>query len=162
MNAAVPQQLMKPESGGGLLLLRRITPLTRRHTVYFCSGAYNIVASAQTGYAQHGEGGLLNNLYAMQKEYYLAGKYSGAALAVTCVMMGKKQEGLQLLEEGYDRRDMFVLSSATNPVLFPLRDDPRYEVLLAKLDFHPTPGQPSPNAPAKSYVSQLRAPSDPR
>src|ERR1035441_4136846 len=40
MNAAVPQQLMKPESGGGLLLLRRITPLTRRHTVYFCSGAY--------------------------------------------------------------------------------------------------------------------------
>jgi transposase len=26
MNAAVPQQLMKPESGGGLLLLRRSTP----------------------------------------------------------------------------------------------------------------------------------------
>jgi tetratricopeptide (TPR) repeat protein len=122
----------------------------------------DIVASAQTGYAQHGEGGLVNNLYTRQKEYYLAGKYSGAALAVTCVMMGKKQEGLQLLEEGYDRRDMFVLSSAINPVLFTLRDDPRYEVLLAKLDFHPTPGQPSPNAPAKSYVSQLRAPSDPR
>jgi hypothetical protein len=40
MNSAVPQQLMKPESGGGLLLLRRITPLKRRHTVYFCSGAY--------------------------------------------------------------------------------------------------------------------------
>jgi hypothetical protein len=31
---------MKPDSGGGLLLLRRITPLARRHTVYFCSGAY--------------------------------------------------------------------------------------------------------------------------
>jgi hypothetical protein len=41
MNSAVPQQLMKPESGGGLLLLRRITPLTRHHTVYFCSGAYS-------------------------------------------------------------------------------------------------------------------------
>jgi hypothetical protein len=40
MNAAVPQQLMKLQSGGGLLLLRRITPLARRHTVYFCSGAY--------------------------------------------------------------------------------------------------------------------------
>jgi AraC family transcriptional regulator of adaptative response / DNA-3-methyladenine glycosylase II len=40
MNSAVPQQLMKPESGGGLLLLRRSTPLTRRHTIYFCSGAY--------------------------------------------------------------------------------------------------------------------------
>jgi hypothetical protein len=43
-----------------------------------------------------------------------------------------------------------------------LRDDPRFEVLLAKLDFHPTPGQPSPDAPAKSFVSQLRAASDPR
>ena len=33
---------MKQESGGltGLLLLRRITPLTRRNAVYFCSGAY--------------------------------------------------------------------------------------------------------------------------
>jgi hypothetical protein len=25
---------------GGLLLLRHVTPLTRRHVVYFCSGAY--------------------------------------------------------------------------------------------------------------------------
>jgi tetratricopeptide (TPR) repeat protein len=122
----------------------------------------DIVASAQTGYAQHGEGGLLKNLYARQKEYYLAGKYSGATLAVTCVMMGKKQEGLQLLEAGYDRRDIFVLSAPTNPALFTLRDDPRYEVLLAKLDFHPTPGQPSPNALAKSDISHLRAASDPR
>ena len=121
----------------------------------------DIVASAQAGYAQHGGGGLLNNLYARQKEYYLAGKYSGATLAETCVLMGKKQEGLQLLEEGYDRRDMFVLSSAINPVLFTLRDEPRYEVLLAKLDFHLTPGQPSPNALAKSDISRLRAASDP-
>ena len=31
--------LVKQESGG-LLLLRRTTPLTRRNAVYFCSGAY--------------------------------------------------------------------------------------------------------------------------
>jgi hypothetical protein len=122
----------------------------------------NIVASAQTGYAQHGDGGLLNNLYASQKEYHLAGKYSGATLAVTCVLMGKKQEGLHLLEEGYDHRDIFVLSSLTNPVLSTLRDEPRYEVLLAKLDFHPTPGRPLPNSAAGSDVSRLRAASDPR
>jgi hypothetical protein len=46
MDAAVPQQLMNPESGGGLLLLRRITPLTRRDTVYFCSRACTFGASA--------------------------------------------------------------------------------------------------------------------
>jgi hypothetical protein len=32
---------VKPESGGGLFLLRHVTPLARRHVVYFCSGAYN-------------------------------------------------------------------------------------------------------------------------
>ena len=122
----------------------------------------DIIASAQAGYARDGEHGLLNNLYARQKQHYLEGKYSGAVLAITCVMMGKKQEGLQLLESGYDHHDIFVLASLTNPVLSTLRDDPRFEVLLAKLDFHPTPGQPSPDAPAKSFVSQLRAASDPR
>jgi hypothetical protein len=34
------QKIMKPESDGDLLLLRGITPLARRHTVYSCSGAY--------------------------------------------------------------------------------------------------------------------------
>ena len=34
-----PRYFVKQESGG-LLLLRRITPLPRRNTVYFCSGAY--------------------------------------------------------------------------------------------------------------------------
>ena len=32
---------VKPESGGGLLLLRHVTPLSRRRVVYFYSGAYN-------------------------------------------------------------------------------------------------------------------------
>jgi hypothetical protein len=31
--------VLKPKSGG-LLLLRRVTPLPRRDAVYFCSGAY--------------------------------------------------------------------------------------------------------------------------
>ena len=31
---------MKPECGGGLLLLRHVTPLARRYVVYFCSGAH--------------------------------------------------------------------------------------------------------------------------
>jgi hypothetical protein len=34
-----PRYFVKQESGG-LLLLRRITPLPRRNVVYFCSGAY--------------------------------------------------------------------------------------------------------------------------
>src|SRR5271163_202964 len=34
------QPLMQSESGGGLLLLRRSAPLTRRTVAYFCSGAH--------------------------------------------------------------------------------------------------------------------------
>jgi hypothetical protein len=34
---------VKPECGGGLLLLRHVTPLSRRHVVYFCSGAHTQV-----------------------------------------------------------------------------------------------------------------------
>ncbi len=35
------QVFAKPRSGGGLHLLRRRTPLTRRSVVYFCSGAHS-------------------------------------------------------------------------------------------------------------------------
>ena len=121
-----------------------------------------IIASAQAGYVRDGERGLLNNLYATQRESHLAGKFSPTTLAVTCVMMGKKQEGLQLLEEAYSHHDIFVLSSPINPVLDTLRDEPRFRALVDKFDFPPTPGSPSPNSPTGSDVSPLRAASDPR
>jgi len=35
---------VKPESGGGLLLLRHVTPLARRHVVHFYSGAYSLLS----------------------------------------------------------------------------------------------------------------------
>jgi len=38
--ATYDNHFVKPRSGG-LLLLRRVTPLPRRDAVYFCSGAYN-------------------------------------------------------------------------------------------------------------------------
>jgi hypothetical protein len=37
---------VKPECGGGLLLLRHVTPLSRRHVVYFCSGAHKLAAES--------------------------------------------------------------------------------------------------------------------
>ena len=122
----------------------------------------DIIASAQAGYTRDGERGLLNNLYATQKEYYLAGKFSGAELAITCVMMGERQEGLQLLEEGYDRHDFFVLQFAIDPALVTLGDEPRYKALLEKFNFHPSARLPLPNSPTGSAISPLLAASDPR
>jgi hypothetical protein len=40
MNPLPEQPITEPESGGGLLLLRRRTPLPRRSVAYFCSGAH--------------------------------------------------------------------------------------------------------------------------
>jgi len=41
----------------------------------------DIIASARAGYERDGERGLLNDLYARQKEYYQAGKLWGSVLA---------------------------------------------------------------------------------
>ena len=41
-HVAYATQLMKPRSGGGLLLLRRKAPLSRRTVAYFCSGAHTM------------------------------------------------------------------------------------------------------------------------
>jgi hypothetical protein len=41
---------VKPESGGGRLLLRHVTPLTRRHMIYFCFGAYITSVNSQVDF----------------------------------------------------------------------------------------------------------------
>jgi hypothetical protein len=46
--SASANQLTKPKSGG-LLLLRRRAPLSRRTVAYFCSGAHNLWHSCRQG-----------------------------------------------------------------------------------------------------------------
>jgi tetratricopeptide (TPR) repeat protein len=95
----------------------------------------DIIAAARAGYAQGGGKGLLTNLYAKQKEYYLAGKLQGTIFAITCVLMGRTQEALQLLEEDYARHDATVFFCLSNPELLTLRDEPRYRALVRKINF---------------------------
>jgi hypothetical protein len=95
----------------------------------------DMIASARAGYTRDGERGLLRDLYVKQKQFYLAGKLWGTILAKTCVMMGRKQEALQLLEEGYARRDSHVLYCLTHLDLLTLKDEPRYQALVKKFNF---------------------------
>jgi hypothetical protein len=74
-------------------------------------------------------------VYARQKEYYQAGKLEGTVLAKTCILMGKKQEALQLLEEAYDRHESNVLSCLSQPDLLTLRDEPKYKALVKRINF---------------------------
>jgi hypothetical protein len=121
----------------------------------------DIIASARAGYERDGERGLLNDLYARQKEYYQAGKLWGSVLAKTCILMGKKQEALQLLEEAYNRHESNVLSCLSQPDLRTLRDEPKYKALVKKINFPREPQMAQPSTlPAENQPS-LRAASDP-
>jgi len=116
----------------------------------------DMIASARAGYARGGERGLLNNLYARQKEYYLAGKLTATILAETCAMMGRKQEALQLLEEGYAHRDSHVLFCMKHLDLLTLKDEPRYKALVQKINF-PDAATALPGASPAVDKSPLRA-----
>jgi tetratricopeptide (TPR) repeat protein len=95
----------------------------------------DIIASARMGYARDGGRGLLEDLYAKQREYYAAGKFSATTLAKTCVVMGKMQEALDLLEEAYAHREAEMLSCMSSPTLLMLKDEPRYKVLVKRINF---------------------------
>ena len=121
----------------------------------------SIIASARAGYERDGERGLLSDLYARQKQYYQAGKLWGTVLAKTCILMGKKQEALQLLEEAYNRHESNALSCLEQPDLLTLRDEPKFQALVKKIDFPRGPQMAQGNALPAENQSSLRASSDP-
>jgi tetratricopeptide (TPR) repeat protein len=121
----------------------------------------DIIASAWTGYERDGERGLLNDLYARQREYYQAEKLEGTVLAKTCILMGKKQEALQLLEEAYHRHESDVLSCLSQPDLLTLKDEPRYKELVKKINFPREPQIAQPNTFTAENQPSFRAASDP-
>lgn len=107
------------------------------------SALLDIIASSRAGFEQGGSRGFLQALYSKEKQYYAAGKVRATLLAKTCMLMGKKQEVLDVMEDAYRRRDIEVLSFFSHPALLTLKDDPRYQALARKINF---PRGPSSNA----------------
>jgi len=122
----------------------------------------DIIASARAGYTRGGERGLLKSLYAKQKEYYLAGKIAATMLAKTCVMMGRKQEALDLLEEAYNRHETFVLAALVHPDLLTLKDEPGYKALVKRINFPAPSTQRASNLLAGVRAQSLQGPLDAR
>jgi tetratricopeptide (TPR) repeat protein len=121
----------------------------------------DIIASARAGYAKAGGRGLLESLYAAQKKYFLRGKLDATTLAETCVMMGRRQEALQLLEGAYNRREANLLSCLSRPDLLTLRDDPRYMALVKKINFPADSTNASPTYLAELAKQPLQRSSNP-
>jgi Tfp pilus assembly protein PilF len=97
------------------------------------------IASARAGNAQGGSRGLLQALYTKEKHYYAAGQSHVLLLARVCLLMGRRQEALQAMEDAYLRKDIDVLAFLSQPDLLVLKDDPRYQVLARKINFPRAP-----------------------
>lgn len=104
-----------------------------------------IAAAARAAFVRKGAPGLLESLYEKQKQFYLEGRYVATFLAQTCVLLGKRQEALQLLESAYARRESEVVAILSDPDLLTLKDEPRYQSLVAKIQFPTHPSGPPPN-----------------
>jgi len=57
------------------------------------------------------------------------------AMALIHIGLGDRKQALQWLERAYEERSDFVIEANVDPVLDPLRDDPRFRELMRRLDF---------------------------
>lgn len=106
----------------------------------------DIVGAARAGYARNGEQGLLQELYTRQRKHYRNGKLAATALAETCVLMGKKDEAQDLLEEAYAHHEAEVLACLSHPNLLTLKNEPRYKELVRKINFPGVSFESAPNS----------------
>jgi hypothetical protein len=73
------------------------------------------------------------SVYESQKRAYEKNMVSSVDLALICTSLGKKEEALDYLWDGYAKRDPNVLGIRYQPGLRPLLNEPRYRELLAKI-----------------------------
>jgi len=99
----------------------------------------DMIASARVGYKRDGERGLLQALYAKVKYYSAAGQPRASLLARVCLLMGKRREALDVMQDAYLRKDIDVLSFLSQLDLLSLKDDPRYQALARKINFPQAP-----------------------
>jgi len=115
----------------------------------------DVIASARAGYAHGGDRGLLNALYAKQREYFREGKLHVAMFAATCVLMGEKHEALTILEDAYNQHDIEFLAMLSHPDLRTLKDEPRYQALARKVaDLEKSSPSPARNLAAMGFVGR--------
>jgi Tfp pilus assembly protein PilF len=97
------------------------------------------IASSRAGYERGGSRGLLQALYTKEKHYYAAGHLHAQLLARVCLLMGKRREALDVMEDAYMRKNIDVLAILSELDLLSLKDDPRYQALAQKINFPRAP-----------------------
>jgi TolB-like protein/Flp pilus assembly protein TadD len=90
---------------------------------------------------------ILEELQTLPKRHYVTPYYLGRVYAV----LGERDEALQWLETAYRERASLMAFLKTDPQLDILRDDPRFEDLMRRMNF---PGRQSQPHPMKLVTSQ--------
>jgi serine/threonine-protein kinase len=74
---------------------------------------------------------ILDELKELSKGEYVA----PSGIALVHVGLGENEEALQWLEKGYEKRDGNMILLKVSPIWDPLRDDPRFQELLRRMNF---------------------------
>lgn len=93
-----------------------------------------LLATARVGYERHGSSGLLKVMYDAGRT--MPASYASSTMAARiCILMGKDDEALTILEEEYGRHDASVLACLSEPLFLGLRSEPRYQTLIREINF---------------------------
>lgn len=86
-------------------------------------------------YARTGRLNETNDLLKQELASYKRGEGSAYNIAVMYGALGRKDEAFHWLDRDYDLRDTALLSIKVDPLLEPLRDDPRFTELVRRFNF---------------------------
>ena len=92
---------------------------------------------AESALAAGGPAAMWQSVYASQKRAYEKNMLSSVDLALICTLLGKKEEAIDYLWDGYAKRDPNLLGIRYQPGLRPLLGEPRYRELLGKIGLPP-------------------------
>ena len=88
------------------------------------------IAPLRRGYREHGPAGYWAWVKSVRDEL---GDYHSVNRAVTRAQLGELDEAFAILEDGFQRRDHSLTDIKVEPLLDPLRDDPRFRNLLRRM-----------------------------
>jgi len=95
--------------------------------------------AARKGYANGGgERGLLQAMYETARSTPTDGA-SSILLAKVCLLLGRTDEAMEMLNYLYGQHDEYVLACLAHPLFLNLRGDPRYRLLLKKINYPSSP-----------------------
>jgi tetratricopeptide (TPR) repeat protein len=100
-----------------------------------------IYHAAQAGFDANGRQGMLSGRLQKEVDYYSRGEMLAYQVAATCAQAGRSGEALQYLDAALARHEGLVLAASSDPILSPLRDDPGFHNLLARVA-HAAGGSP--------------------